>query len=89
MLDRESLVIDGVRILGATLWTDYDLQGDQITGQVACMKRMNDHRLIETEAAGPSRRFLPGHARALRGRATRRTGPSSRQSSGTRSLARP
>jgi hypothetical protein len=28
VLDDDELVIDGVRFLGATLWTDFDLYGD-------------------------------------------------------------
>lgn len=65
MLDRRTIVLAGVRFIGAVLWTDYRLTGDPITAQVACLRGMNDHYLIETTAAGGTRRFLPDHAMAL------------------------
>lgn len=48
VLDRDTVAIDGVSFLGATLWTDYCLFGK--TFAKAAMHKaegsMNDHRLI-------------------------------------------
>jgi predicted phosphodiesterase len=48
VLDRESVTIDGMHFLGATLWTDYCLFGDAMAE--AAVQRaeaiMNDHRRI-------------------------------------------
>jgi predicted MPP superfamily phosphohydrolase len=35
-----------VHILGATLWTDYAINGDANAGMLAALRRMNDHRAI-------------------------------------------
>lgn len=42
--------IDGrsLRVLGATLWTDYALTGDQREGKTAALNYLNDHRRILT-----------------------------------------
>lgn len=53
-LERETVILDGIRILGATLWTDYKLydapQNGWGTAQEAAMwtagRSMNDHRII-------------------------------------------
>lgn len=47
-LENESIEIDGVRFLGATLWTDYKLvEGyEQKNLMQYCEARLNDHRLI-------------------------------------------
>jgi predicted phosphodiesterase len=56
LLDRESVVIDGVRFLGCTLWTDFQLPVRQSCGEfeadvgramAEANIRMNDFRLIE------------------------------------------
>ncbi|WP_108652643.1 metallophosphoesterase [Dongshaea marina] len=49
LLDKESVVIDGVRFIGATLWTDYLLNKDewQASSMQHAQERMNDHRLIK------------------------------------------
>ncbi len=51
LLDRDSVTIQGVRFLGATLWTDYALHGrDQIDAAIqAASPRMVDYRLIKAE----------------------------------------
>jgi Icc-related predicted phosphoesterase len=48
LLDQDSITLDGVRFLGATLWTDYALHGiDQIDAAInAAAPRMVDYRLI-------------------------------------------
>lgn len=51
-LEDDTVVIDGVRFLGCTLWTDFELFG--IAQQVSCMgvsaKMMNDFRIVTSEA---------------------------------------
>ncbi len=39
-----------VNILGCTLWTDYNLDGDPATAMANALRRMNDHALIRTRA---------------------------------------
>lgn len=46
LLMTSSVVIDGVRFLGTTLWTDYDLHGDREYSMKVARLGMNDHRLI-------------------------------------------
>lgn len=53
-LERNSVVIRGVRFLGATLWTDYRLFEPRYSQQLAMVdvkRRLNDHRLIRMEKA--------------------------------------
>ena len=59
-LDRSSVIIDGVRFLGCTLWTDYALDKTPIMAQLVAGRSLSDHRLIEKGA----RKFLPGDALA-------------------------
>jgi Icc-related predicted phosphoesterase len=66
LLDRDAVVIDGVRFLGATLWTDYKLQGERHQDRSMREARLylNDHSVITehdpllTQLAG----FMPAHA---------------------------
>lgn len=48
VLDRDAIEVDGVLFLGATLWTDYGLFGeDAVTAaQSKAEQTMSDHRLI-------------------------------------------
>lgn len=56
LLMDEAVVIDGVRFLGASLWTDYSLYGTPGVSMVAANRMMNDYRLIFPEAgSGPLR----------------------------------
>ena len=51
-LERNSVVINGVRFLGATLWTDYRLFESRHSQQLAMLdakRRLNDHRHIRME----------------------------------------
>jgi Icc-related predicted phosphoesterase len=52
LLDQDSVTIQGVRFLGATLWTDYALHGiDQIDAAIAfATPRMVDYRLIRADS---------------------------------------
>lgn len=49
-LENESVVIDGVRFLGSTLWTDYRLRSNRTQSQLMeiAQRQLNDHRLIRT-----------------------------------------
>lgn len=52
LLMDDEVVIDGVRFLGATLWTDYALYGDPDRSALVAEQLMNDHLMI---LAGPDR----------------------------------
>ena len=60
-LENDELVIDGVRFLGCTLWTDYRAVGDPAEAMPVVMQRLNDHHLI----SNGERLFLPEDALAL------------------------
>lgn len=65
-LDDDVVEIGGVRFIGSTLWSDYEIYGVdkrqqamEIAGRV-----MSDHRMISArEADGPATSFSPAHAR--------------------------
>jgi Icc-related predicted phosphoesterase len=68
LLENDATVIDGVRFVGASLWTDYALFGAD--NRDDCMRvaamGLNDHRLIGlTTGGGNDRRFQPVDALAL------------------------
>jgi predicted phosphodiesterase len=46
VLDRDNVVIDGVRFLGATAWTDFRCVEDWRQAQSVASQRMNDYRMI-------------------------------------------
>lgn len=46
ILENDELIINGVRFLGCTLWTDYNLTGDPATAEFAAMQAINDYRRI-------------------------------------------
>jgi predicted phosphodiesterase len=60
VLYNQSFEIGDVRVLGTTLWTDYNLYGDQEAAMDAARANMNDHRLIWNK----NFRFTPGNALA-------------------------
>jgi hypothetical protein len=67
LLENQSVVIDGkVRIIGATLWTEYCLLGDasRIHAMHVARGVMRDHKCI-TWSKQPWRRFRPEEARML------------------------
>lgn len=65
LLARRSVVIDGVRFVGCTLWTDYRLLGTPKPSMVVAGQELNDHRLIRyREETGHYSRFMPWHAAA-------------------------
>ena len=47
LLHRGEVVIHRVRFVGATLWTDYDLDGDAGYAMALANRYMNDHAIIE------------------------------------------
>src|SRR5665213_3174302 len=46
VLQNEAVVIDGVRFLGTTLWTDFNLYGNQPLGIMTAQQTMSDFREI-------------------------------------------
>lgn len=63
-LERSSIVINGVRFLGTTLWTDYRLFEPGYSQPLAmheAKQRLNDHRLIRVERGA----FSPADALAI------------------------
>lgn len=65
-LENETVVLGGVRFLGATLWTDYDFWGEETRDVAMDAARigLNDHRLIAA-APGSPMAFQPEVARNL------------------------
>jgi predicted phosphodiesterase len=68
VLDREEIVIQGVRFLAATLWTDFAVTGNPVLAQANAQLLMNDYRRIR---AAHYRRLRPAdtlqdHVRARR-----------------------
>ena len=51
VLENDAVVINGVRFLGATAWTDYRATGDTVAAQMAAFQRMNDFKRIRTANA--------------------------------------
>lgn len=45
-LQNETTIIDGVRFIGCTLWTDYNLYGNQYLAMVQAQLTMNDFKEI-------------------------------------------
>jgi predicted phosphodiesterase len=62
VLQNEAIPIDGVTFAGATMWTDFNLFGDQRRAVAVAADRMNDFRKIRT--AKYVERFRPWHALA-------------------------
>lgn len=65
-LENDTVVLNGTRFVGATLWTDYRIFGDADTdaSMSACAGGMNDHRLIGWQKQ-PWLRFRPHEAALL------------------------
>ncbi|MFK4500247.1 putative phosphodiesterase [Bradyrhizobium japonicum] len=62
VLQHDSLRIDNVTFAGATLWTDFNLFGDQHRAMVVASEQMNDFRKIRINRY--LERFRPRHALA-------------------------
>ena len=52
LLIDDEVTIDGVRFLGSSLWTDYELDGDAEAAMTLAACSMNDHRLIFPRRVG-------------------------------------
>lgn len=67
VLDNDHLIIDGVRFLGTTLWTDFELFGDgarKLAAMAEAARLLRDFsRITLTESAGAA--FRPEDAAAL------------------------
>lgn len=63
-LENDTITIGGVLFVGATLWTDYRIEGHQQLAMVHARERMNDHRQIALQT-NPWKRFLPTDAHRL------------------------
>lgn len=63
-LEQDEWLYQGVRFLGATLWTDYciDPATPQRVAMMSCQHGINDHRLIRIEERGQEVGFTPSHA---------------------------
>jgi predicted phosphodiesterase len=65
LLNPGEVELNGIRFLGCTLWTDYNLYGNVMKAMTAAANGMTDHRLIRTEDGAPpgsAIRFMPEHA---------------------------
>ena len=60
-LENDSVTIDSVRFIGATLWTDFRIEGNPEFAMAHARERMNDYRQIAWQTK-PWQRFLPCHA---------------------------
>ncbi|MDF2812378.1 MAG: putative metallophosphoesterase [Microvirga sp.] len=61
LLEEDVTIINGVRFLGCTLWTDYELYGDPPTAMRHAAVGMLDHQMIRTYES----LLRPDDARAL------------------------
>jgi predicted phosphodiesterase len=61
-MENREVVIGGVRFLGCTLWTDFELFGERQHSMAAAQAMMNDFRLIRVDP--DYRRFRPMDAGA-------------------------
>lgn len=57
-LENASVVINGIRFVGATLWTDYRIEGHPEVAMFHARQRMNDYRKIAARRS-PWQRFVP------------------------------
>jgi len=57
-LENDSVVISGVRFIGATLWTDFRTEGSPQLAMTYARERMNDYRYISKQRS-PWQRFTP------------------------------
>ncbi|HET7308200.1 MAG TPA: metallophosphoesterase [Gammaproteobacteria bacterium] len=64
VLSDDAVVIDGVRFLGATLWTDFNLFGDPEGGMGVARDEMNDYRRILAERPADANEARYGRYRA-------------------------
>lgn len=66
LLATDAVTINGVRFVGATLWTDYQLNGSAETAKMAAGLALNDHRVIRCiDMNHGNVPFSPEHAARL------------------------
>src|SRR5260370_22372536 len=63
LLESESLCLADVVFLGATLWTDFALNGNRVVSEVVAQTGMNDYRRIRT--LPPYSRLQPSDTRRI------------------------
>mgnify|MGYP002620661570 CR=1 FL=1 len=63
-LENDTVTIGGVHFLGATLWTDFRLNGTPEAAMEQARRRMNDYRQIAWQKV-PWQRFLPAQSLRL------------------------
>lgn len=67
-LENDTVVLEGVRFIGATLWTDFALNGDgglQKRSMIRAQEEMNDFHLIQWDEGEQKRKFQPTDAAML------------------------
>lgn len=64
-LNNEAIIIDGVRFLGCTLWTDFQLFGNAVQAMLAAELSMNDFANISFRDEAGKRKLKPEDALAL------------------------
>jgi predicted phosphodiesterase len=65
-LENEEVVIKGVRFLGATMWTDFNLYERPEAAMKEAVLAMNDYRTIHSkDASGNVTRFTPERTKAI------------------------
>jgi diadenosine tetraphosphatase ApaH/serine/threonine PP2A family protein phosphatase len=66
MLENESRIVTvngiAVRLVGATLWTDYALLGDPVRHRMLVARALNDYRCIRGAIGNPLNTFLGGYS---------------------------
>jgi predicted phosphodiesterase len=69
-LDNEEIVIDGVRFLGATLWTDFEIEGEawRDIAMDYAKRNMSDFSLIKMKGGKP---MTPAQSRELHNKSLR------------------
>lgn len=50
VLEHDHIILNGVRILGTTAWTDFSSTGDQVAASGVAWERMNDFNYIRIDA---------------------------------------
>jgi hypothetical protein len=68
-LENRAVVLGGVRFLGCTLWTDFELFGERAVSAAAAQGMMNDFRKIRVEPG--YRRLSPSDVMAMHHRSLR------------------
>lgn len=68
IMENDAVEIDGVRFLGGTLWTDFDLYNNKFYARLDAERSMNDYRRIRHDDGS---RFTSGHSQAANWRTTK------------------